>query len=121
MGAVCTKSLKQIKLENTLVITIRLVFLKALNGNIDFPLKTSFQCFFFYINLLDRSLMNVLWVYLFPLGSQLILRAEQMKTPPCHQARLHLMTAYPQAPGFPRQLQRVLYTSFPNFRLGIGE
>ena len=29
MGAVCTKSLKQIKLENTPVITTRLVFLKS--------------------------------------------------------------------------------------------
>lgn len=50
MGVVCAKSLKQIKLQNTPVITTRLVFIcfffKELNCNIDFPtFKTSFHFF----------------------------------------------------------------------------
>ena len=123
MGAVCTKSLKQSKLENTPVITTRFVFifffLKRSTFTLISQLKTSFL--FSDIYLLVRSLMNALWVYLFPPGCQLILTAEQMKTRPCHQARLFLVIVHPQAPGFPRQLQRALSSSSPNYRLDIGE
>ena len=61
MGAVCTKSLKQIKLENTPVITTRLVFVCFKKSSI-IILISQLKRFSRDVNLLLRSLMNVLWV-----------------------------------------------------------